>query len=170
MLDACARLRTSVTVLVSALALALTASVAAAESSLSADDTAKLLGGLAPAAGTPAADLVKERSWQGHAAFFDKSWAEIEKRQLTHIRTWAGTELPQTQTTLDYLFSGPDFLYAQAFFPGVTTYIMAGLEPVGSAPNLLALNAQRRGSLYAELRDSLRSVLSFSFFRTKMDA
>ena len=33
-----------------------------------------------------------------------------------------------------YMFSGPDFLYANAFFPNASTYILCGIEPVGPVP------------------------------------
>ena len=64
-----------------------------------------------------------------------------------------------------YMFSGPDFLYADAFFPDASTYVLAGLEPVGQIPDLLKM----RGSLGPPLRSmatSMHSVLNFSFFKT----
>jgi hypothetical protein len=33
-----------------------------------------------------------------------------------------------------YMFSGPDFLYAQTFFPNADTYILCGIEPIGAIP------------------------------------
>ena len=30
-----------------------------------------------------------------------------------------------------YMFSGPDFLYADAFYSKATTYVLSALEPVG---------------------------------------
>jgi hypothetical protein len=65
------------------------------------------------------------------------------------------------------MFSGPDFLYADAFFPDAKTYVLSGLEPVGQIPNVAALPA---GSLGAELRHieaSLSTLMRFSFFITK---
>jgi len=65
-----------------------------------------------------------------------------------------------------YMFSGPDFLYADAFFPEATTYVLAGLEPVGQIPDLPKIP---RGSLGASLHtvsSSLHTMLSFSFFKT----
>ena len=34
-----------------------------------------------------------------------------------------------------YMFSGPDFLYADAFYSKATTYVLSALEPVGSVPD-----------------------------------
>ena len=66
-----------------------------------------------------------------------------------------------------YMFSGPDFLYADAFYSKATTYVLSALEPPGSVPDLSKLP---RGAVAAALYDvehSLGSILSFSFFITK---
>ncbi len=44
-----------------------------------------------------------------------------------------------------YMFAGPDFLYANIFFPYANTYILAGLEPVGQVPDLLRVAARSAG-------------------------
>ena len=44
-----------------------------------------------------------------------------------------------------YMFSGPDFLYATSFFPNASTYVLAGLEPVGAVPDLT--NSALRSSM-----------------------
>ena len=64
------------------------------------------------------------------------------------------------------MFSGPDFLYANAFFPNATTYVLAGLEPVGTVPDLTTLRRAVAPNLY-QLHASLSSILSYSFFITK---
>ena len=43
-----------------------------------------------------------------------------------------------------YMFSGPDFLYADAFYSKATTYVLSALEPVGSVPDLMKTAARRR--------------------------
>ena len=68
--------------------------------------------------------------------------------------------------TVFYFFSGPDFLYANAFYPKAKTYVMAGLEPVGTVPDLAAMRGSIGGEL-ARLRSSLNTILSVSFFITK---
>ena len=40
------------------------------------------------------------------------------------------------------MFSGPDFLYVDAFFRNRTTYVLSGLEPVGQVPAIT--DASRR--------------------------
>jgi hypothetical protein len=65
-----------------------------------------------------------------------------------------------------YMFSGPDFLYADAFFPGASTYVLVGLEPVGQIPDLERMPRGSIGPALANIANSLHSVLSFSFFIT----
>jgi hypothetical protein len=66
-----------------------------------------------------------------------------------------------------YMFSGPDFLYANAFFPNASTYILCGTEPVGAIPDISKIPSGVLPSALANLRRSLDSVLSLSFFITK---
>ena len=66
-----------------------------------------------------------------------------------------------------YMFSGPDFLYANAFYPKATTYVLSALEPPGSVPDLTKLPRGGVGAALASVEHSLGSILSFSFFITK---
>ena len=67
-----------------------------------------------------------------------------------------------------YMFSGPDFLYADAFYSRATTYVLSALEPVGSVPDLMRLPRGGIGSTLYHIERSLSSILSFSFFITKL--
>ena len=61
-------------------------------------------------------------------------------RQFAGIRNWEVNYLPDATQPLPvvfYMFSGPDFLYANQFFPNASTYILAGTEPIGPLPDVL---------------------------------
>lgn len=133
----------------------------------SVDDTAKFLAGMPPSESSPLAALTKDKTWQQHAKTMDKAFATVEKAPLSPIRAWSAANLKAPQATLFYMFSGPDFLFADAFFPNATTYVMAGLEPSGDIPDLMKL--QRRGSVpgLGHLESSMRTLLAVSFFITK---
>jgi len=146
--------------------MAVTASASAAEHA-SADNTARLLAGMQPSGGSPLVAYTQEGSWQRHAKLFDTAWANLEKRQLAKIRTWSTEHIAQRQPVVYYMFSGPDFLYADAFFPGASTYVLSGLEPVGSIPDVEGLSRGALAGDLGRLQHSLNSVLSFSFFITK---
>ena len=133
---------------------------------VSPNDTARFLAGMSPAAESPLTPLTKDRSWQQHASTFDSTFERVEKSQLARIRAWSSSNLTSARPTMFYMFSGPDFLYANAFYPKATTYVLSGLEPVGTVPDLTTL----RGSVaveLAKLRGSVSPLLSHSFFITQ---
>jgi hypothetical protein len=155
------RMATLAAVMLVAAALPLRAQTA------SADDTAKFLAGMMPSADSPLVLLTKEAAWQRHAKFFDTAFEKLEQRQLSRIRTWADTNLAAPKPTMFYMFSGPDFLYANAFYSKASTYVLSALEPVGSVPDLSRLPRGGMASALYNVEGSLESILSFSFFITK---
>lgn len=134
-----------------------------------ADATAKFLAGL-PVRDTPLENYVNVAGWTTHATDLDKAWRQLDQRQLSKVAAWAPQTLGdayQDQGPMYYMFSGPDFLYAHAFFPNASTYILCGVEPVGPIPDVTKVAPPALASALANLRKSLDSVLSFSFFITK---
>jgi hypothetical protein len=139
-----------------------------AESTASLGDTARLLAGL-PVTG-PLAAFTQDPRWQGHAAAMDKAWKTKEYFQLGPIATWMGShadEYYRSAATMYYMFSGPDFLYAYAFFPNASTYILAGLEPVGQVPDLTRMNAETLNANLGALRNSMSTLLITHYFVTE---
>jgi len=63
-----------------------------------------------------------------------------------------------------YMFSGPDFLYADVFYPKAVTYVLSALEPVGAVPDLTKVSRGGIASNLYDIEQSLGSILSFSFF------
>ncbi|HRJ11220.1 MAG TPA: hypothetical protein PK490_13965 [Prosthecobacter sp.] len=133
------------------------------------DDQARFLAGLSSGGAGELAPLEGEAAWQEHAAAFHRAWVDVEDRQLAHIHTWMPLHFPYIQadpSPLFYFFSGPDFLYASAFFPNASEYILCGREPVGTLPDVAALSAAARAGALRNLRHSLNAILSYSFFIT----
>jgi hypothetical protein len=135
--------------------------------SASPDDTARVLAGLRPSAGSQLLPLTQSGAWQTHADRFNALFANADNRQLKRIRAWSSAKLKDPSPVLFYMFSGPDFLYANAFFPNASTYVMAGLEPTGPIPDLSRFSRESLGSGLRGLEVSLRSILTVSFFITK---
>ena len=151
------------------MAVTLTLSIAPAQSveQATANDTARFLAGLPPSSGSPLAALAKDPAWQQHARYFDSIFAREDSSTLSKVRAFSREHLTDKHDTMLYMFSGPDFLYATSFFPNASTYVLAGLEPVGDIPELMNLSPL---AIDAELRDlkvSMGSLLSFSFFITQ---
>ena len=149
--------------------LALTAgsiSATAAERASSAD-TAHFMAGLKPTEASPLTKMTNASSWKRHARSLNSGWARLDKNQLSKIRDWSSANLKDPEKTLFYMFSGPDFLYANTLFPDASTYVFAGLEPVGTEPDLMNISSGRRAVGLSKLRSSMNSVLHLSFFITK---
>ena len=132
------------------------------------DTTAQFLAGLA----APAARLdapVSDNPWTIHSSELSREWKHTDE-QLSAIANWAPDALGTAYweaSTMFYMFSGPDFLYAHAFFPNARTYILCGTEPAGAIPDLNKIAPPTLPGVLAELRRSLESVLNWSFFITK---
>ncbi len=116
------------------------------------------------------ADIQSSSDFKAFSRNFDKRWMKFDSTRLTNLRTFRENELSQvvkTPSTLFYPFSGPDILYAQTFFPDADTYVMVGLEPVGSLPQFRAENKDSLDMYFAKVNTSLNAILKFSFFRTQ---
>ena len=146
---------------------AMLATPARSAETATADDTARFLAGLPPAADSPLAALTRDPAWQQHAHTLDSIFVREDKRTLSKVRAFSRLYLTEKHDTMLYMFSGPDFLYATSFFPSASTYVLAGLEPVGEVPQLASLShGAVDGSLYS-LERSMGTLLNYSFFITK---
>jgi hypothetical protein len=150
-----------------AMLLAATLSGRAADT-VTANDTARFLAGMQPSAASPLTPLTKDPAWQHHARFLDSAFAQLEQRQLSKIRSWADANLAAPRPTMFYMFSGPDFLYANAFYSKATTYVLSALEAPGSVPDLTKLPPGGLGAALNNVEHSMGSILNFSFFITKL--
>jgi hypothetical protein len=133
------------------------------------DQNAQFLAGLSVtenAFGT----LSKKNAFQEHATAFQSAWNAFDKRQTQPIHAWQKEFLPSAKPTarpLIYLFSGPDILHAHTFFPEASTYVLCGIEPIGTLPEVDKIDPAKISTSLQQIRQSLESVLSWSFFKTK---
>ncbi|QDA59635.1 hypothetical protein [Hymenobacter jejuensis] len=132
----------------------------------SVQDVAAYIAGIRPSQHSPLRTLTAQPAWQAFAADADKSWTSYHQTRTDKVQQWAATELDsvlQSSPTIFYPFSGPDLLNAVTMFPTSQTYVLVGLEPVGSVPRQSTLENPK---LFNAIKASLWSVLNFSFFRT----
>ena len=108
-------------------------------------------------------------SWLAYQAWINERWGYLQRVRLGAMRTFGTSNLATFQgANVFYPFSGPDFLYADAFFPSAPCLVLAGLEPVGSIPDFSALQQQGRLASYLQdVKSSLATSLAASFFKTK---
>jgi hypothetical protein len=150
-----------------ALLLATALGPADAADTITADDTARFLAGMLPSADSALMPLTKDPAWQRHAKSFDSAFAQLEQRQMSKVRAWSDANLAAPKPTMFYMFSGPDFLYANAFYPKATTYVLSALEPPGLVPDLTKVARGGVDAALSNVEHSLGPILSFSFFITK---
>ncbi|HLL28760.1 MAG TPA: hypothetical protein VKT73_14065 [Xanthobacteraceae bacterium] len=144
----------------------LAAGIARSAESATPNDTARFLAGLQPSEGSPLVPFAHERDWDQHANYMNSAFDKVETRQLSKIRKWSSEHLTNPRPTLFYMFGGPDFLYANAFFGNANTYVLSGLEPVGTVPDLTSLPRGSMPSILSNFRGSLGSILSVGYFIT----
>jgi len=132
------------------------------------DDTAKFLAGMPISKNSPLAPLTNDPAWQEHSAFFEKAFGKLNSRQLQKLRTWQAANLPQSHEPVPvafYMFSGPDFLYVDQFFPNAAVYIMCGKESMGPPPDPLRIG--NLSAAFHNLESAMNSSLTTSYFITQ---
>ncbi len=133
------------------------------------DDTARWLAGLQPQ-GAALRNFAIVPAWKQHARELASAWNDSETHRLIKVRAWASAALGETGSSnspVFYFFSGADFLYPHALFPNAKTYVLCAREPVGSQPDPTRIPAGELAGALATFRNSLSSLLDFSFFITK---
>jgi hypothetical protein len=125
--------------------------------------------GLAGETGSNSWESAKE--WKDYSAALDGNWNYLKRIRLNAMSTWGNSELGGLRdetSTVFYPFSGPDVLYADTLFPNSKVLLMAGLEPIGSIPDLAKIQQDGKlGPYLAQVKTSLFTILAASFFKTK---
>jgi hypothetical protein len=115
-------------------------------------------------------DMAGTHAYKKFSENFSKRWQDYDSARIKTLREFRNkvlTEKFKDSTTLFYPFSGPDILYPSIFFPYAKKYIMVGLEPVGTLPNMAKLAKDSSGNYFNQLDKALFAILKFSFFRTE---
>jgi hypothetical protein len=132
------------------------------------NDIARFLAGMPVSPNSPLAPLMRDPAWQEHSAFFEKEFINLNLRQLQKLHAWQGTYVPETTQPISvafYMFSGPDFLYLDQFFPKASVYVLCGKESMGPPPDPLRV-ANLSGAL-GNLENAMKSSLATTYFITK---
>jgi hypothetical protein len=132
------------------------------------NDVARFLAGMPVPENSPLAPLMRDPAWQEHAAFFEREFAKLNLRQLQKLHAWQETYFPESLQPVPvafYMFSGPDFLYVDQFFPKAAVYVLCGKEGLGQPPDPLRI-ANLSGAL-GNLENAMKSSLNTTYFITK---
>jgi hypothetical protein len=132
------------------------------------NDVALFLAGMPVPENSPLAPLTHDPAWQVHAAFFEEQFSKLNLRQLQKLHAWQQTSFPESLQPFPaafYMFSGPDFLYVDQFFPRAAVYVLCGKEALGPPPDPLRI-ANLSGAL-GNLENAMKSSLNTTYFITK---
>jgi hypothetical protein len=132
------------------------------------NEVARFLAGMPVPENSPLAPLMREPAWQAHVAFFEEQFSKLNLRQLQNLHAWQQASLPESLQPIPvvfYMFSGPDFLYVDQFFPKAAVYALCGKEALGPAPDPLRI-ANLSGAL-GNLENAMKSSLNTTYFITK---
>jgi hypothetical protein len=136
------------------------------------NSTARLIAGLAPTHPDHRA-LAEWPDWRSHSARLRASWAQLRDQQIAPLTTWRNGAVPRAcpvGSTLLYPFSGPDFFNAYWLFPNCETYVLFGLEPIGSPPAIENMSEVQLARLLTDVREAMANLLARNYFVTsRMD-
>ncbi len=99
-----------------------------------------------------------------------KAGLNIAKPGLKKIKTWLSDKNDLKDSALHclfYPFSGPDFLYADVFFPDKEKYILFGLEKIGKLPDFKNFSDTLLFGYLENLRNSLQYANNNGYFVTR---
>ena len=135
-----------------------------------ADDLGRFLAGLPGKPGSSFLELEQRPEWIEHARICNQLWSRFEQDRLPAMQQFAQQELSglrEKSETAFYPFGGPDALTVTTFFPHHKRWVLVALEPPGT---LVPAPTYKNGNLalrLANLRTTLDSLLSRSFFVTR---
>jgi hypothetical protein len=131
-------------------------------------EVARFLAGMPVPENSSLAPLMRDPAWQAHAAFFEDQFAKLNLRQLQGLHQWQTTSFPESLQPVPavfYMFSGPDFLYVDQFFPTAAVYVLCGKEALGPPPDPTRI-PNLSGAL-GNLENAMKSCLTTTYFITK---
>ena len=132
------------------------------------NDTALFLAGMPVPKNSVLFPLTQNPAWKEHAANYEKAFAKLNNNKLSKLRAWQNSYLPESKAAIPvayYMFSGPDFLYVDQFFPNASVYIMCGQESLGPPPDPSRINDF--ASAFRNLENAMKSSLSTTYFITQ---
>ncbi|MGA0175636.1 MAG: hypothetical protein ACO3YO_06420 [Chthoniobacterales bacterium] len=139
------------------------------EASSSPQEQAAFLAGLPVVSSSPLADLQNSAAYESHCEQLAEKWDYGRKARWEAMRSWARKNLTHKSTrgVVRYLFGGPDFLAAHAFFPKADTLVLGGLEPVGFVADPESLSPPVLAASLAATRQALGTALFAGYFVTR---
>jgi hypothetical protein len=115
------------------------------------------------------ANLQKSREYRDHQRELQEEWHFCRRVRYEVMQKWALEHLSRHESArgvVRYLFGGPDFLNADAFFPESRILVLGGLEPIGEVPPPETLDQEGFAGSMKSLRAALHTSLFCGYFIT----
>lgn len=106
--------------------------------------------------------------WKQFAFRLDSGFFDLDTSRFAKMGIWADAEILNRRrvSPVFYPFGGPDFLNVNIFYPDASQYILIGLEPVGSLPDLCNMPVDQINKYLEDIRYSLKDIFKRSYFIT----
>lgn len=129
---------------------------------------AKFIEGSAPDSSSKLNKYTQTQEWKAYSTEAKHAWTKFDDMSAKVI-SWKTAEIPATNNnigTVFYPFGGPDYLFANVFFPNAKNYVLIGLENAGTVPQIDATNKDSLKYILNMYKQSIDDVVKLSFFRT----
>lgn len=129
----------------------------------------RILAGIVPQ-GDEWKSFLATSEWKEHHTFFQNRWATFKKQRVQPVELWRDGQIAisgDAQRTMNYPFSGPDFLNAYLFFQDADQYVFYSLEAPGKIPDLANMSSEQKADLFKDIRSSLSDIFRRQYFITK---
>jgi hypothetical protein len=114
-------------------------------------------------------ELQKATTYIKHQNSSNKIWNHIQDSTLSKITLFNdGKKIIDSidTNTCFYPFGGPDFLYANVFYPNAENYVLMGLEKLGTVPDLKKKTATEIDLLLEHINQSMQYLNKSGYFVT----
>lgn len=132
------------------------------------DDIARFLAGRPVRHGSQLSRRqIRDGDYHTHALTMDMRWRNAGSKRTTRQAQYYYTTTRQAMgspSTVVYPFGGPDIIHATSMFPKASTYVLLGLEKVGSVPDPAAGSS---GALLGSLARVLEEPILHGYFITE---
>ena len=109
--------------------------------------------------------FIRTAQWKAHQENMNRIW-NIYQQTSPKLMSFAENELSDANDDCNfafYPFSGPDYLFVNALFPKMQTYVLVGLEKVGTPIKVKKPTADT----YQLYENAVSGIFNLSFFSTE---
>lgn len=135
------------------------------------NDVARVISGV-PIEGTDSVLLSIQASdyYKEYQSFTDETFDKVRSTMLEPVAKWTKEQEvgdDSKNLTCFYPFSGPDFMFANAFYPTARNYVLLGLERRGTSPQFEDMSDAERKKYFQGLKHSMKYINTRGYFVTQ---